>query len=410
MNIGIVTTWFPSGAGMVSKAYEATLIRSGNVFIFARGCERQYIADWDGKNVFWASPQPYSTGIDIGEFKSWIKSNKISIVLFNEQRHWNVIIESKMMGLKVGAYIDYYTADTIPFFALYDFLICNTKRHFSVFSWHKQVLYCPWGTDIDMFKPKKTEPRPLTFIISAGWDGSYAKGASWLDRRGAGLTLKSFSRTKGECKLVVLSQVPISECPQMWEEIVNNDIRIEFICGSFSPTPYHLGDVYVYPSRLDGIGLTLPEALSAGLPAITTDCSPMNEFVKNDINGTLVSVEKYCGRPDGYFWAESICNEESLIMSFEKYIKNPDLVTIEGKEARRIAEKELSWSRNSKDLSDFITNAYQICEKKVNEINGVDLRIVKRYDRNVNPTPIQEILLGIFRFYLHLVKFRLKIK
>ena len=38
MNIGIVTTWFESGAGYVSRQYKKILESPGNkVYIFARG-------------------------------------------------------------------------------------------------------------------------------------------------------------------------------------------------------------------------------------------------------------------------------------------------------------------------------------------------------------------------------------
>jgi 1,2-diacylglycerol 3-alpha-glucosyltransferase len=402
MNIGIVTTWFASGGGMVSKAYETTLKVDNNVFIFARGGAKQINNEWDSPNVFWASKQPNSTGIKISEFKRWIKDNSITMVLFNEQRHWEVIIEAKKMGLIIGAYVDYYTADTIPFFSLYDFLICNTKRHLSAFSWHKQALYCPWGTDVEMFKPMAQDERPLTFIISSGWDGAYAKGASWMDRRGAGMALRSFTKVKGDCKFIVLSQVPISDCPDEWSKIVKADSRIDFRFGSFSPTPYSLGDVYVYPSRLDGIGLTLPEALSSGLPAITTNCPPMNEFVTNDMNGTLVDVDRFCGRPDGYYWAESLCNEISLQKAFEKYLNNPELAKSEGNNARLNALKELSWEKNSSILNDFLKKVEPLNQMDQNEINGVNIKAVNRYDRNNNPTPIQRIIIGAYRLYINL--------
>jgi len=52
---------------------------------------------------------------------------------------------------------------------------------------------------------------------------------------------------------------------------------------------YYLGDVYVYPTTLDGLGLTVYEALASGLPVIATDVAPMNEIITED-NGKLVKV------------------------------------------------------------------------------------------------------------------------
>ena len=53
-----------------------------------------------------------------------------------------------------------------------------------------------------------------------------------------------------------------------------------------------MGDVFVYPSRLEGIGLCVPEALACGLPVITTDCGGVPFTVKeNAIVGKQKSVE-----------------------------------------------------------------------------------------------------------------------
>ena len=105
------------------------------------------------------------------------------------------------MGIKCGAYIDYYTEQTIPFFNAYDFLICNTLRHQSVFKDHKQSYYVPWGTDTEIFYPRQTdlvENETVTFFHSSGSDPF---------RKGSDLLIKSFSRSQGEnASLVIHSQ------------------------------------------------------------------------------------------------------------------------------------------------------------------------------------------------------------
>lgn len=46
-----------------------------------------------------------------------------------------------------------------------------------------------------------------------------------------------------------------------------------------APGLYYMGDVYVYPSRLEGISLTVVEAISSGMPVIVPNDGPMNEFL-----------------------------------------------------------------------------------------------------------------------------------
>ena len=59
---------------------------------------------------------------------------RLDAVIFNEQRYWRAVLDACLTGLLVGAYVDCYRADTIPFFpSFYDFLLCNAARHFDAF-------------------------------------------------------------------------------------------------------------------------------------------------------------------------------------------------------------------------------------------------------------------------------------
>jgi 1,2-diacylglycerol 3-alpha-glucosyltransferase len=352
MNIGIVTTWFPVGAGYVSKAYRAILAEKHNVFIYARGGKNMFgNADWDDERVYWA-PHHYH-GIKTRNMLKWCSKNKIEILFFNEQTYWKPVIAAKKAGICIGAYIDYYKQVTVKAFKLYDFVICNTLRHYSVFNWHNHSFYIPWGTDIDKFKPAAEKAdRKLTFIMNLGWEGEYS-----LDRKGLLLGTKAFHNVKGDCQLIIYSQVEFSKCLLTWQEHISSDNRIKFIYGTFDPFPYNEGDVYLYPSRLDGIGLSLPEALSCGLPSITTDSPPMNEFVKSGINGQLVSVEKYLGRYDGYYWAESLCSIDSLTQTMQMYVDDQNMVNKQKQAARDIAESQLNWVVNSINLTSIFENS-----------------------------------------------------
>lgn len=381
MNIGIVTAWYPSGAGYVSKAYRETLEIEHTVFIYARsGQNKKGDSNWDDQSVTWA-PGHYSiTGIWPNHFKKWIRKNKIDIIIFNEQRHWAPILLAKDLGIIVGAYIDYYTQKTIYNFEVYDFLVCNTKRHFSAFSWHKNCFYIPWGTDINKYKPNNNySDRPITFIVSLGVE-------SINDRRGARLAIKAFLKVKGNCKLIVCSQTKKENCSKDFIEDVYSDNRIEVRYGTFEPFPFWDGDIFVYPSRLEGIGLALPEALSCGLAAIATNAAPMNEFVIDDLNGLLIDVEKFLGTHHGYYWAESICNIDSITSLMQRYVEDPELLKSHKVQARHHALKKLNWAENSKELLKVV------CDVDKLEINITDKlreRIIET-DNLMNPNIIQK--------------------
>lgn len=50
---------------------------------------------------------------------------------------------------------------------------------------------------------------------------------------------------------------------------------------------YRAADVYVTPTRYEGFGLTLLEAMAAGAPLVSTDIPVVNEIVQHGINGWL---------------------------------------------------------------------------------------------------------------------------
>ena len=354
MNIAIITTWFPAGGGYVSKAYEKTLEKEHNVYIYARGGKiMKDHPDWDHPNVTWAPP--FYNGIKTRHLLKWAYKKQIDILFFNEQRYWDPVLKAKKAGFCIGAYIDYYTQKTVPAFEIYDFLICNTRRHYSVFEWHKNAYYIPWGTKIIEKKNLKTINQPVNFLISAGWEGSFTG-----DRRGSLLAIESFRHVRGDCKLLLYSQVPFESCLPQWREIINLDKRIVFIEGTFDPFPYIKGDVFLYPSKLDGIGLTLPEALAHGIPSITTDNPPMNEFVIEGINGLLVKVASFLGREDGYYWAESHIDVEHLTILMQSMVDKGHLYLNEMKHSTlNDAKEHLDWEKNAKDLPLIFKNMFK---------------------------------------------------
>ena len=51
---------------------------------------------------------------------------------------------------------------------------------------------------------------------------------------------------------------------------------------------YDRADLFVYPTKREGIGCVLLEALGRGVPVITTNAAPMNEIVEDGFNGRLI--------------------------------------------------------------------------------------------------------------------------
>ena len=359
MNIGIVTTWFERGAAYVSKAYMNAFARKHSVFIYARGGERYAKGEpsWDLPNVTRAprldGPFCGSTSAIIRfHFLKWLRSNRIDVVFFNEQQDIRIVEEVSAVGYVTGAYVDYYTEKTVSDFDVYDFLICNTKRHYSVFKEHRNCLFLQWGTDTGIFHPDAVRPLLKDFIV---FFHSAGIGHASSIRKGTDLLVCAFQEVTGSARLLIHSQVALNQYGDDVMNFVENDPRIEFIEKTVSaPGLYHLGDVYVYPSRLDGIGLTIPEALASSLPVITTNEMPMSEFVQEQYNGLLVKVSERRKRGDGYYWPESIVDISDLTKKMQFYVDNKHLVTEHSINARLSAEQLYDFKKNSTDLAHWV--------------------------------------------------------
>lgn len=375
LNIGIVTTWFERGASHVSKAYLDALSGHHNVFVYARGGEEYGRGDpvWDREYVTWG--KRVRTGIPTyvkwKDFLAWAERHDLDVIIFNEQQSWDVILRSLNLGILIGAYVDYYTPRTVPFFWIYDFLLCNTHRHYGVFKDHPQALFVPWGTDCELFSGD-CEP-----IKEGSTVFFHSSARSWY-RKGTDLVVEAFGHVQGETRLIIHSD-GLKKHPSVMN-IVEQDHRIEVIDKTVhAPGLYHLGDVYVYPSRLDGIGLTMAEALASGLPVIATANPPMDEFVVHGINGRLVPVERFQRRADDYYWDESVCSEEGLANAMQFYVDHRSQLSEFKSQARRYAEDHLDWRKNSADLSKILPRLSR--QEKPREL----IQMVKWYEYSRYP-------------------------
>ena len=391
MNVGIVTTWFERGAAYVSKQFEDVLSKENNVYIYARAGEKYAKGDpkWDRGNVYWSKRYKglITTYIYKNEFIKWIKKCSIDIILFNEQHYFEPVIWAKELGVKTVAYIDYYTEVSIPIFSVYDTVICNTKRHFSAFKDHHNPIYLPWGTDVDLYKPRKdatplVEDGKITFFTSSGMDPR---------RKGTDKFIRALNKCKNldKIKAIVHTQVNLKSCfPSLSDEIDRLiDLKILEIVEEtvHAPGLYYRGDVYVYPSILDGLGLTVAEAVSSGLACIVSDNPPMNEFLHSSF-GNVIPIDRFYSRADGYYWPLCECNEQALATLIDDYASAPDKVIEMKVNARNYAVRNYSFIENAKSLNEIFRNTRFIAiDNKIKQlVHNYDYRGLNKIGHLIN--------------------------
>lgn len=95
------------------------------------------------------------------------------------------------------------------------------------------------------------------------------------DRKGTRDTIRAFCRIKrSDVRLTVRMQKQVPLPPI--------DDRVEILSGNLQSVAdlYSTGDICVQPSKMEGIGFMVLEPVCSGLPVITTNYPPMNEYVQ----------------------------------------------------------------------------------------------------------------------------------
>ena len=391
MNLGIVSVWDERGAGYVSKLYDEYLSEHFDVFIYNRGYSKnKFPSDqrvYNAQKV--SSPKPMS--IHKKEFKEWIDNNKIETILFNEQQSWEPIIWCKEWKIKTVAYIDYYTEQTVPLHDAYDLLLCNTKRHLEAFKSHKNAKYYPWGTDVQIFTPNNNTNKVPVFLHSCGYSPT---------RKGTDSLLRAFKNIDLDYKLIIHTQVDLKKALPDEIPLIENLLESEKmeLINKTIPAPglYFLADYYVYPTKLEGIGLTIAESISSGLIPIIPNCSPMIEFLPEEYK-YKINVDRHVSRFDGYYWPQCIISEshfEELIYLAINDFPNQNLKS----SLREWAIKKLNFRENFKNLEN------DIMALKFNKAEIELLNKIKNFELQ-RPLNHKKIIYSINRIYSFYIKY-----
>jgi len=116
---------------------------------------------------------------------------------------------------------------------------------------------------------------------------------TWLDRKGvyylAGAFHSVAKKNSGVRLTVAGSSASAETVRGMFAAEVRERVRvIPFIKREDIPAVYAGHDIFVFPSLVEGMPLTLLEAMATGMPVITTNTSGMADVVENEVNGLLV--------------------------------------------------------------------------------------------------------------------------
>jgi glycosyltransferase involved in cell wall biosynthesis len=169
--------------------------------------------------------------------------------------------------------------------------------------------------------------------------------------------LEAFSRVDDErLRLLVRGQVERKLGPL--GKAAERDPRIEIELED-RPTDEHLRqfascDVCLSPSRWEGLGLPLYEAIAFGIPAITNDAPPMNEVVRDGENCALVRSVPWGEARSGIPAFDP--DVDALANAIERLAHDSERERLAAG-ARELRTGERSWERTVAGFADLLDRA-----------------------------------------------------
>ena len=308
MRIGICAYWFNRGQGIVARQLRSALDSLGHeTFVLARPTRAANIRpSFVDRSGVWNQPRITEASayrIPAAELVGWARENALELVFFDQNYGFEAIEALRDTGVAtVGRFVwEQFSREHVEpaqraLGTIYSLTACERERYATLGIESPRVR---WGIHPELLA--YAEPLPGTSSASRPGVPGFGEGrgpvcffypAGFLSRRKPlPQILKAFRRLPGDDdRLVVKGQV--ERKLELLERAAARDPRIEVVLADL-PIDEHLrlfaaADVCVAPSRWEGLGLHLYEALALGLPVITNDNPPMNEVIDDGRNGILI--------------------------------------------------------------------------------------------------------------------------
>lgn len=132
----------------------------------------------------------------------------------------------------------------------------------------RNVIKLPWCLDLSRLRPRSITGPARVFVHNAGL-------VDIQDRKGTRDTIQAFKRVKRDDIQLIVRMQREAELPEL-------DQRTTVRIGNLADPGalYAEGDVAIQPSKMEGIGFMVLEPVICGMPVITLDYPPMNEWVR----------------------------------------------------------------------------------------------------------------------------------
>lgn len=308
MRIGFIGIRYPKGIGVLLEDFARMAESLGHTVFFLsyplsrrRGCLTE--GEWKRENVQVIETFNRSTvAIDDETVATWIVTNKLDLVFtIEEPNNPDTFNICKLLKVPAINYVDIekFDAKRKDIYKDCDLFFCPTQHCYDImFEYgYQNVMLVKYAANIHYYPWLKRDAGvgPVEFIIHGGWGGAGG-------RKGVEPTIKAFVQADHpNTTLTVVTQKKwksydeetkklAAKCDRIKIREVNNTEVV------YNSAAYSFGHVAVQPSKWEGLGLTYIEALTSGMPVITTDAAPMCEFVEHEKTGILIECKLVPGR------------------------------------------------------------------------------------------------------------------
>jgi len=201
-----------------------------------------------------------------------------------------------------------------------------------------RIWYVPNATEERFFTSREYPDKSPIDLLFVG---------TWLDRKGVYYLADAFGLLAGKIPGVRLTVAGCSAPADAVKQYFAPEVRdrvcvIPFISREDILSVYAAHDIFVFPSLVEGMPLTLLEAMATGMPVVTTNTSGMADIVEDEFNGLLVQA------------AEA----EGLARAIERLCHSTELRKQLGLEGQRTARR-YTWEQITEKLEKVLILAAQ---------------------------------------------------
>jgi glycosyltransferase involved in cell wall biosynthesis len=196
-----------------------------------------------------------------------------------------------------------------------------------------RVWYVPNGTEDRFFLRREYVETPAVKLLYVG---------TWLDRKGIYYLSEAFGllseKLAGIRLTIAGTTASAHEVIRQFSPVIREKIEvIPFVGREEMPALYAGHDIFVFPSLVEGMPLTLLEAMATGMPVVTTNTCGMADVVEDEMNGLLVPA------------AES----ESLARAIERLCQSVELRRVLGMAGQETVRR-YTWERVTQKLEQVL--------------------------------------------------------